>query len=176
MFHFTGLPSLTYEFSQGLSRFRGTGFPHSEIPGSKVVCTSPRLIAAYHVLHRLHLPRHPLYALYYLTIFFNPFQFPHEIGNLLRHLLTTYFIYSAHLFRSPPRYIGEIYSMNWYNYKLQKKNWKLTNLIFLFPFVICNFLEVRRFERPTPCLQSMCSPSWATPPVKICKAFFEFFC
>ena len=37
--------------------------PHSEIPGSKVVCTSPRLIAAYHVLHRLLVPRHPPYAL-----------------------------------------------------------------------------------------------------------------
>ena len=41
----------------------GTGLPHSEIPGSKVVCTSPRLIAAYHVFHRLHVPRHPPYAL-----------------------------------------------------------------------------------------------------------------
>ena len=37
--------------------------PHSEIPGFKVVCTYPRLIAAYHVLHRLHVPRHPPYAL-----------------------------------------------------------------------------------------------------------------
>jgi hypothetical protein len=39
------------------------GFPHSEIRGSKVVRTSPRLIAAYHVLHRLSVPRHPLNAL-----------------------------------------------------------------------------------------------------------------
>ena len=29
------------------------GLSHSEIPGSKVICTSPELIAAYHVLHRL---------------------------------------------------------------------------------------------------------------------------
>ena len=40
-----------------------TGFPHSEISGSKVVCTSPKLIAAGHVLHRLPMPRHPPYAL-----------------------------------------------------------------------------------------------------------------
>jgi hypothetical protein len=39
------------------------GFPHSEIRGSKVVRTSPRLIAAYHVLHRLLVPRHPPNAL-----------------------------------------------------------------------------------------------------------------
>src|ERR1700761_6244633 len=35
------------------------GFPHSEILGSKLVRSSPRLIAAYHVLHRLSAPRHP---------------------------------------------------------------------------------------------------------------------
>lgn len=39
------------------------GFPHSEIPGSKLIRSSPRLIAAYYVLHRLHTPRHPLDAL-----------------------------------------------------------------------------------------------------------------
>ena len=43
------------------------GLPHSEIPGSKVVCTSPRLIAAYHVLRRLSVPRHPPFALISLT-------------------------------------------------------------------------------------------------------------
>jgi hypothetical protein len=37
--------------------------PHSEIPGSMPVCGSPRLIAAYHVLHRLLVPRHSLCAL-----------------------------------------------------------------------------------------------------------------
>ena len=39
------------------------GFPHSEIFGSKLVRSSPKLIAAYHVLHRLSAPRHPLNAL-----------------------------------------------------------------------------------------------------------------
>ena len=29
------------------------GLSHSEIRGSRVICTSPRLFAAYHVLHRL---------------------------------------------------------------------------------------------------------------------------
>ena len=37
--------------------------PHSEISGSKRTCRSPKLIAAYHVLHRLLAPRHPPYAL-----------------------------------------------------------------------------------------------------------------
>jgi hypothetical protein len=39
------------------------GFPHSEIPGSRLVCSSPGLIAAYHVFHRLLTPRHPPSAL-----------------------------------------------------------------------------------------------------------------
>ena len=39
------------------------GFSHLEISGLKVVCTYPKLIAAYHVLRRLYVPRHPLYAL-----------------------------------------------------------------------------------------------------------------
>src|SRR5260221_14355233 len=43
------------------------GFPHSEIPGSKLVCHFPGLIAAYHVLHRLLVPRHPPCALSSLT-------------------------------------------------------------------------------------------------------------
>ena len=38
---------------------------HSEISGSRVICTSPKLIAAYPVLHRLREPRHPPYALSY---------------------------------------------------------------------------------------------------------------
>ena len=45
-----------------------TGFPHSDIPGSKLVCSSPRLIAAYCVLHRLLAPRHSPYALSSLII------------------------------------------------------------------------------------------------------------
>ena len=44
------------------------GLPHSEIPGSKDVCSSPRLIAAYHVFHRLPVPRHSPCALCSLTV------------------------------------------------------------------------------------------------------------
>ncbi len=43
------------------------GFPHSDIPGSKPVCGSPRLIAAYYVLPRLPAPRHPPCTLSSLT-------------------------------------------------------------------------------------------------------------
>ena len=43
-------------------------FPHSEICGSMDICSLPQLIAAYHVFHRLLVPRHPPYALTCLTI------------------------------------------------------------------------------------------------------------
>ena len=44
------------------------GFPHSEIHGSKLILSSPWLIAEYHVLHRLLLPRHPPNALFALDL------------------------------------------------------------------------------------------------------------
>ena len=44
-----------------------SGFPHSEISGSKDICSSPKLFAAYHVFHRLLVPRHPPYALFIMT-------------------------------------------------------------------------------------------------------------
>ena len=43
------------------------GFPHSEISGSRDICSSPKLFAAYHVFHRLLVPRHPPCALIRLT-------------------------------------------------------------------------------------------------------------
>ena len=43
------------------------GFPHSEIHGSRDICSSPWLFAAYHVFLRLSVPRHPPCALSCLT-------------------------------------------------------------------------------------------------------------
>ena len=45
------------------------GFPHSDISGSMDICSSPKLFAAYHVLHRLLVPRHPPCALIRLTTY-----------------------------------------------------------------------------------------------------------
>ena len=43
------------------------GFPHSDISGSLDICSSPKLFAAYHVFHRLLVPRHPPCALSCIT-------------------------------------------------------------------------------------------------------------
>jgi hypothetical protein len=65
MFQFPAFASPAYGFS---GRYRRSGgLPHSEIPGSTVARTFPRLIAACHVLHRLSTPRHPPDALHCLS-------------------------------------------------------------------------------------------------------------
>ena len=64
MFHFTRYRvSIPILFRMERFHITGIRLPHSEISGSKPVCGSPKLIAAYHVLHRLLAPRHSLYAL-----------------------------------------------------------------------------------------------------------------
>ena len=67
MFQF---PALTP--SMMVTGLQPVGLPHSEMSGSKVVCTYPNLIAAYHVLLRLPEPRHPPFALaffFYVKLF-----------------------------------------------------------------------------------------------------------
>ena len=48
-----------YVFSKRILEVRSSGFPHSEILGSALVHSFPRLIAVSHVLHRHLAPRHP---------------------------------------------------------------------------------------------------------------------
>ena len=63
------------------------GLSHSDAPGSRAVCASPGIFAAYRVLHRLREPRHPPCALTYF--------FP------LRDLPETY-PGSPHAYSQPP--------------------------------------------------------------------------
>jgi hypothetical protein len=70
------------------------GLPHSEIHGSKLILSSPWLIAEYHVFHRLLLPRHSPNALLALDLIqkkkdLTDYSSPH--GNLR----------PAHLTRAP---------------------------------------------------------------------------
>ena len=68
MVHFPELAHTRLWIQRAVTRVHLVGFPHSDIPGSKPACGSPRLIAACHVLHRLLAPRHPPYALSSLII------------------------------------------------------------------------------------------------------------
>ena len=53
-----------------IPRLSQVGFPIRRSPGYSLFTSLPKLIAGYHVLHRLQLPRHPSYALNYLTKYF----------------------------------------------------------------------------------------------------------
>ena len=61
------VPLLTLCIGVRILEVCSSGFPHSEISGSKDICSSPKLFAAYHVFHRLLVPRHPPYALSSMT-------------------------------------------------------------------------------------------------------------
>ena len=54
----------------GYYRVNCNGLPHSDIPGSKLAYSSPRLFAVSHVLLRLLVPRYPPYALSILIFCF----------------------------------------------------------------------------------------------------------
>jgi hypothetical protein len=152
------------------------GFPHSEISGSRVVCTSPELIAAYHVLHRLHAPRHPPCALSSLTI-----KFAHR--KLDQHIV---FLRLALLMRSKssledPKHIEEFsyweYCLFDYQrtlklliqsssfcfkdepFKYNLKHGPVSRSALGADFVTSRSVEVRGLEPLTPWLQTMCSAS-----------------
>ena len=58
---------MRYQFTQGYCPIKGSGFPHSEISGSKLTYSSPEHIGVSAVLLRLLVPRHSPRALPNLT-------------------------------------------------------------------------------------------------------------
>ena len=70
MFHFGGFPSLYYLFHIMICNSSLQWFPNSEISGSSLIYSSPKLIAVSHVLRRLPMPRHSPYALLRLNFSF----------------------------------------------------------------------------------------------------------
>ena len=85
MFQFRRFPAYTYLIQCTLPYSSYGGFPHSEISGSMDICSSPKLIAACRVLHRLLMPRHSPCALYSLTnsnnLFLDWFSLLNYAGN-----------------------------------------------------------------------------------------------
>ena len=67
MFQFRRFPTYYYFIHSRLTEYCSAGLPHSEIRGSLLMCSSPQLIAACHVLLRLLMPRHSPCALCSLT-------------------------------------------------------------------------------------------------------------
>jgi hypothetical protein len=84
MVHFPALAHTGLCIQPAVTGVHPAGFPHSDIPGSKPACGSPRLFAACHVLHRLLAPRHPLYALSSLIIKLTQYVVSQGVSNCLR--------------------------------------------------------------------------------------------
>lgn len=63
MFQFTTYPIYRLCIYLQITKVYLVRFPHSDIYGSQNVCFSPQLFAAFRVLHRLLVPRHPPIAL-----------------------------------------------------------------------------------------------------------------
>ena len=67
MFQFRAFPSYGYFVHRTIPEYCSGVLPHSEISGSTLICSSPKLFAACRVLHRLLMPRHSPCALFSLT-------------------------------------------------------------------------------------------------------------
>ena len=68
MFQFARFPS--HALGHGWLCIITAGLLHSDVCGSPIICISPQLFAACHVLRRQISPRHPPYALSILTYVF----------------------------------------------------------------------------------------------------------
>ena len=67
MFQFGRFPAYAYFIQRTLRDSSSRWFPNSDICGSGLICSSPQLFAACHVLRRLPMPRHSLCALFSLN-------------------------------------------------------------------------------------------------------------
>ena len=88
------VPHITLWIHVMLTEVCSAGCPHSDISGSMDICSSPKLFAAYHVFHRLLVPRHPPCALFRLTI--------HKKCSVISY--GSRFVFRSFLFISPPQF------------------------------------------------------------------------
>ena len=150
MFQFSGFPSHDYVFIIRYLDITLSEFPHSEIFGSKFTCNSPKLIAAYHVLHRLREPRHPPYALSYFLY--------DCICHLVLHCWFTRQRISSSYFQLYSNKVKSHLAI-WFTLVWTKVHY--------LQFCLCQYVkdllaligmvENNGFEPLTPCLQSRCS-------------------
>ena len=149
------------------------GLSHSEIRASRDICSYTRLIAAYHVLHRLCEPRHPPYALTYFRLKLPTYIYIIKIQRTRTSGSPYFKLYYLNLPKGKKRQ----QKFNFYFYKSQKLEFFIT--VLLVPTcqrspvekhptscrvqdwlrLSCShpYVENNGFEPLTPCLQSRCS-------------------
>ena len=90
MFQFRRFPTYPYFIQHTLPEVSSGGFPHSDTHGSRLICSSPWLFAAYRVLHRLLMPRHSPCALFRLTFVEANFAHSVSVQRFYRRPKTSY--------------------------------------------------------------------------------------
>ena len=140
MFQFPGFASRT----GGMAVRQTAGLPHSDIRGSQVACTSPRLFAACRVLRRLPEPRHPPCALGSFRRASGDWPPRAYLGFYLRVLvlvrtINLYVVVCLHRGVNPP---GSLLLFQHVNERAGRAPRKVEN---------------NGFEPLTPCVQSRCS-------------------
>ena len=144
------------------------GFPIQRSPALSLFSGSPKLIAAYHVFHRLLAPRHPPYALSNLTINLKNTDVKVEI--YVKVNFSTLAIALTFNDRCHHPFIHIQLSKN-KKYFFQT-GWK--DFLRSTPHLI--LVEMSGFEPPTPCVQGRCSPAELHPqnPRKFQVQSFKF--
>ena len=113
----------SYVFRCSGDSISAAGLLHSEIRGSQDMCSSPRLIAAYHVLLRLAAPRHPPWTCIRLTILSSPLCASFRTPGLLPSsfprfaLAAQAFLHPRMLFCTRVRFLP-LYISNFFRQKL----------------------------------------------------------
>ena len=132
------------------------------------VCASPRLFAAYHVLLRLPVPRHPPYALCHLTFEYPPLAYGGIFSSLLliysrEFSLVSRFLGNCSYYPSRPPFRGRPFPfITFLNFVVFSR----VSLLFSFQGARISkestsrsLVENKGFEPLTPCVQGRCSPS-----------------
>ena len=100
MFQFPGFPYIYYLFIYIYSATRAVSFLIRTSAAHSLICSYPRLFAAYHVLLRRLAPRHPPCALISLIVSDTPFGIP--IGSSLIKALSIFFVHISLFGKHPP--------------------------------------------------------------------------
>ena len=120
------------------------GFPHSEISGSMDICSSPKLIAAYHVFRRLSVPRHPPYALCSLTtvlivrVRLAPFPY---------HLTFWFKVYVWFVWISCLLNLHSLMKLNWFHYLVWYLMMSTYNYLYALSYVVFKVQSSSLFDQ-----------------------------
>ena len=114
-------------------------FPHSDISGSKLICSSPKLFAACHVLRRLPMPRHSPYALLCLNYLFKSDLWSHLKLFSLAWIAMSSYISTFYSYFSFVYFVWRNFNTFVTCFTNYGKTWFVSHFMF-FPYLVCHVL------------------------------------